>query len=375
MLYFFRQRNAVQLLIMPLLMQKRFLFSILLLFLSIAQIHAQGAQDSDVYCAVKKGSKWGFINKAGKAVIPFKLEDTYPFNEGVAAVKYKGKWGYLDAHERFVVKPIFATAHSFHDGRALISFNDTLTKTITFGYIEQDGDMVLPLADNQFGYDFHDGLARVRIAQGGDQAFGFVDTTGNFALLPNYELAMDFSEGAAAVFYNDKWGFIDEKGHAIIPPLFDATYGFHERLAYVEMAGKATYIDPQGKPVLPSPMTDIDFEYREGLVAFKKDGKMGFMDTKGAVVIPPKFDNKDFSNFNEGLAMVQVKDAKGNLKWGFCDKTGNLAVPAIFDFVKDFHYGAAVAVKNNKYGIIDMKGNWIIKPIYDDALGFTPYYR
>ena len=45
---------------------------------------------------VRLNGKWGFIDKSGKVVIPFKYDDALPFSEGFAVVELDGKDGYID---------------------------------------------------------------------------------------------------------------------------------------------------------------------------------------------------------------------------------------------------------------------------------------
>ena len=58
--------------------------------------------DFDIYsfkeglAGVKFNDKWGFIDKEGREVIPFKYDDINPFSEGVALVKINSKKGYID---------------------------------------------------------------------------------------------------------------------------------------------------------------------------------------------------------------------------------------------------------------------------------------
>lgn len=53
------------------------------------------------------------------------------------------------------------------------------------------------------------------------------------AIAPQYEDAMPFSEGLAAVKKDGKWGYIDESGAVVIPFQFDRAYGFNEGYAIV----------------------------------------------------------------------------------------------------------------------------------------------
>ncbi len=46
--------------------------------------------------SVKKGSKWGFIDKKGKVVIPFQYSHTASFKNGLAYVEKDNKEFYIN---------------------------------------------------------------------------------------------------------------------------------------------------------------------------------------------------------------------------------------------------------------------------------------
>lgn len=50
------------------------------------------------------GGKWGFIDKAGREVIPCRYDDAGSFDEGVARVKLNGEWLSIDPSGRTVVE-------------------------------------------------------------------------------------------------------------------------------------------------------------------------------------------------------------------------------------------------------------------------------
>lgn len=55
--------------------------------------------------AVQLKGKWGYIDKTGKQVIPFKYDSVTRFDlnvKGQAQVKYDGKWFYIDKEGGFV---------------------------------------------------------------------------------------------------------------------------------------------------------------------------------------------------------------------------------------------------------------------------------
>ena len=49
--------------------------------------------------------KWGFIDKAGKMVIPPQFANVNDFHEGLAAASVGDKWGYIDKTGKFVINP------------------------------------------------------------------------------------------------------------------------------------------------------------------------------------------------------------------------------------------------------------------------------
>lgn len=73
---------------------------------------------------------------------------------------------------------------------------------------------------------------------------------------------------------------------------------------------------------------------------------------------------------HEGKAQVFAA-AKIGGKWGYVDKVGNIAVPFNYDAVAErFHEGLAWAKRGTKFGFIDAKGKWIIKPKFDTVVDF-----
>lgn len=148
-----------------------------------------------------------------------------------------------------------------------------------------------------------------------------------------------FSEGLALVSYleeaNYKYGYINELGEEVIPLKYDVAWDFSEGLAAVYFNGKYGYIDKDGKEI-------IGFEYElaekfsEGLAAVASSGesgyKWGYIDKSGNEVVPIKHDNG--KNFSEGLAVVGL-----NGKFGYIDSVGNEIIPLKYDLAYDFSEG------------------------------------
>lgn len=163
-----------------------------------------------------------------------------------------------------------------------------------------------------------------------------IEEIADAALSYAYEKHNDFSEGYAAVRRHDKWGLVDLGLQEAIEPEYD----------------------------------DIGFLH-EGFVVVKSGSKYGYLNMRSCAnnhkCTDLKFDKA--SDFRNGMARVKIGD-----KYGFVanTKTNELAIPCIFDEVRDFdHAYPYAAVKfEGKYGMIDKSGNYVITPQFDS---FTAY--
>ena len=220
--------------------------------------------------------------------------------------------------------------------------------------------------------------------------------TGQIVINPQFDGALPFSDGLAAVRIGDensgKWGYIDKQGKFAVNPQFDGAASFSEGLAEVRIGdnktGKWGYIDKQGKFAV-NPQFDSIGAFSEGLAAVRigddDSGKWGFVDNKGAVVVTPQFGPADIwelsdgtigfpSHFSEGLAEVRIGDNKTG-KVGYIDKQGKFAVNPQFDSTQAFSEGlAAVRIGHDnagKSGYIDKQGRYVVNLQFDGAEQFS----
>src|SRR5215831_16858747 len=178
------------------------------------------------------------------------------------------------------------------------------------------------------------GMLLVIIATAGlaaaEEKYGYIDTTGQLTIPPQFRSAQSFSDGLAAVQTetDGNWGYIDKTGKVVIPPGFVTAEYFSEGLARVQThEGKNVYVDKTGKVTTPpwnQTMPNMTIgRFKDGLARIRVGGKVGFIDSTGKVVIEPLFDHA--SQFSEGLAPVKISK-----KWGFIDRSGEIVIPPQF---------------------------------------------
>lgn len=131
---------------------------------------------SEGLAPVKQGSKWSYIDTAGKIVIETQFDAAGKFSEGLAAVKVDKKWGYIGKSGNMVINPAFDSADSFSEGLARISINDQ------WGFIDKNGRMVIGLFAQGGVKPFSNGLARTGNEKG---EHGYIDKSGNYVWKPS----------------------------------------------------------------------------------------------------------------------------------------------------------------------------------------------
>lgn len=108
-----------------------------------------------------------------------------------------------------------------------------------------------------------------------------------------------------------------------------------------------------------------------GLIAVKMNEYWGFMDENGTVVIPPTW--AEVENFNDyGYSIVRFKEGR---RIAVIDKSGSYVLgPSDYSKLEFISEDLIIAVKDNKKGLITLKGKVIIPCDYDDIYVREDYY-
>ncbi len=369
---------------------------------------------------VKVGDKYGFQTINGKRVIPAIYDYAEPFSEGLALVKFEPQkmlidtmgnlkplsaypgdptirldWGYRHSGKPIIVttwktiafinpegkKVLFVPyqdAESFKGGRAKVYKGDKFNyidkkgnllgewqeipddyhvaeHNGKFGYINKNNRLVIPYKFD-YGYDFHNGIAKVRIGN----KWGYINKQGDL-ITDLFDEISDFEDGIAITRQGNKYAIINQDGQ-VISHWFDHIYPFHQGIARVKNDGKYNFINKAGKLISSQWFEDAD-DFYEGLAKIKLNGKWGFINTEGKIVVKPQYDWA--SSIVGGIAKVS-KDGKYTL----INNQGQ-QITDWFDRIFFFSEGLAVVAKDGKWGYIDINGHIVIPLQYDRAYAFT----
>ncbi|MBL0357366.1 MAG: WG repeat-containing protein [Chitinophagaceae bacterium] len=208
------------------------------------------------------GGYWGFINKEGKEVIPFKFEGVESYSKELIMVKVNNLCGYIDRVGKEIIKPRYIWINDFSEGFATgrryltneeltaIGKNPAIDKVEAWTFFDTKGNEIITPKYNAISPP-KEGLLMVTIVPAPYQPekYGYIDKKGKVAIEIKYDGSYGFSEGLASVYNRDenKWGYIDTKGNLIIAYKYSSAYNFKDGVAKVKIGTIDYLLDKYGK--------------------------------------------------------------------------------------------------------------------------------
>jgi hypothetical protein len=182
---------------------------------------------------------------------------------------YPGNWfyGFIDKFGKWKVEPTLESATSFNDGISIVQKNKRQ-------YFMNTNGSTSSVLDHPYVNDFSEGFAIVHMEKETSYEVYFIDSKGEKLGNTTFEAARPFSNGLASVQLQDKWGFIDTTGQIVIEPQYYIESSFTEDLAPVSQ--------------------EVDSLNNSYFIE-------AFIDTAGNIIIPFK-KRVDYGNFRNGIA-------------------------------------------------------------------------
>jgi hypothetical protein len=216
--------------------------------------------------------RFGFINRTGDLVVPFRYDDADNFVRGRARVKSGQLFGMIDTTGAEVIAVKYSILGDLNSGLALFRNKEK------FGFLDSAGQVIIP-ASYEFARDFSDGLAAVLVKD----KFGFINTSGELIITPRFEAVKAFSEGKAAVRLEGKWGFVNTKGDWVLRNVFDNAGVFREGLCPVLVKRKWGFTDTTGRLAIPAEF-DAAGAFHDGIADVVFRNLNLYVNSKGMVL-------------------------------------------------------------------------------------------
>lgn len=310
-----------------------------------------------------ENGKYGYVDQNGKEWIEGKYDAAEEFAEDLAVVKMGNYFGYIDRTGEIVIPLNYTDAQSFSGGRAKVA------KDHLYGYIDTDNAEIIPCIYT----DIRPFTSTLAFAYLGKKV-GIIDYAGKVLVPVKYDGITQINEGLYAVNIGIQYGFLNGQWNEILPCRYG--YNITQTQSGNELISLRTQFDPH----------PISFSGQKN--------KYGLMDMSGNVLAECKYE-KMGSFANSDLAYVIL-----NEKIGYINTEGTEVVPPIYDYSRtlspdryalfkgdcchliDCHTGKRVTDKeftsikkhrdslfqvkvNDKFGMIDSDGNYVLDPIYE----------
>lgn len=221
--------------------------------------------------------------------------------------------------------------------------------------------------------------------------YGFMNGQGQLMIPAMYNEVGPFQEGLAVVSKEDSFGIIDKKNQVIVDFQYDEILEFVKNHAIVRKENKFGLIDRLGKLKFPIIYDDINL-LPDGLYEVVLEGKSNYYNSNFELQLI--VDGVAYVSFSRQMALKHPEfeligelDSHTNravVKVGgqlnYIDSTGKLLLTNPLEWFSDalilskFYSGFAVFRKKGKYGLIDVAGKVIQKPVYESSGPYTGFW-
>lgn len=275
-----------------------------------------------------------------------KLPELIPFVQN-------NNWGYCDSAKNVMIAAQYHSAEPFENGMALVWDLKAKEKFL----IDSKG--------NKISTPFS-----ILMKNEGNE-FIITDAEGNFGLLnkqlqvlvkPGYTGIGSLHGSFIELMKEEKSGIYNvQTKQWTLPMKFnnysEHIFGTYYGLMNEEMSYRAIFNVETGKEIL----SDVSYAYplneKAGLILFQ-DGQCGIMNHYG---------NMQFKTAHRlcyPASENRIGFTPDEKKYGYMNFRGKVILEPQFDFVFNFIRNRAVVSINEKFGVIDTSGNWIIQPEY-----------
>lgn len=299
---------------------------------------------TDGVFTIEQDERIGYADADGSIFLPPQYKHAGIFSHGLAPVASGEYWGFIDRSGEFVIQPQFiCEPEAFSENFAFCRSNNRDS-----GIIDREGNWkATNFSSYTNPFQFYDGYALALSHE--SEPMCYVDSSGELCFGKSFSHASSFSEERAIVIETDDsdlMGFIDTSGNYILTPQADIACPFHEGLAFIHSTAFTGFIDKNGQQVF-SIKAPINYSFYSRTEVFIQPS-YGFLRVEDGCVFVP------FENDSSKLL-----DTKGKV---------------VFDFAKiEKEYGTvlyahggkekfAITKKNENYHFINFKGKTIADP-------------
>jgi len=342
--------------------------------------------------------KNGIIKTNGNWILEQKYSfiDDKIFEQGndLLLIEENNKVGYADKTGKIIVKPLYdAIQDNFSEIYFAKKGISEVKKGGLIGYINHEGKEILPLEFAKVAdfYGIYDVKDAVTVAQKPNnkqnRKYGTIDRHNNTIIPFEYDfIGMDNrNDTLSFVKQNNNWGVINPFGKTVVPIRYSSvkylqkpSINSNTKQALIEVfldSAVVSYLDAKGNFLEENP--------NQNLIIVKENGKFGIKTDANAetFLVNPSYDFiEEFGKIGKtSWAKVGIKDPKNakQLLYGIVDNKGNTILRPDYLEIGIFSEGKIAVQQNHKsrdkqlFGYLDENGKKVIDFMYYKAFPFS----
>lgn len=351
---------------------------------------------------------FGLADTLGNVLCEPKYDEIGAFENGSAIIQLNGKLGLIDNRGKELVSPKYEQIQRIENSKwSLIKLNSK------WGALDHSGTLVVNTRYDRPAGTF---LNHALLATGNN--FDLISISGEIIRLPETIDAAFLSNGVIVLTTNGLSGLMNMSGEIIVPLEYNGLFPLKNELTIYLKNGKRG-IFKNGKSILSMEYDFIDtceIGFKVGVnagnlecidmsVSSRPIVKWGLLDSNTKLLIPCVYDQ--IGNYSEGYATVTKHNSCKESVWGAINSKGEQIIPFNFQYVgnysdglffanrggkseylnasgevkfncrkglgSDFSGGFALIKKRDLIGIINSKGQQVVRPRYVILNQITPF--
>lgn len=324
------------------------------------------------YSIVKKGNKSGFLDTAGRLVVPCIYDKIKLFSEGFAAVQRKGMWTFVNESGEELLPPQFNDVDDFLLGFAEVNRGAKPGPDPRYENLGGEFETMEVDIEMDFGADSEEET------HGGK--WGLIDTNGHFHLECQYDDIWYWKDRELMVMKkDDKAALFDFNGNALTDFKYDWINVNAEGISYTLLDEKeGGVLNEKGEEVREKNYEFVS-DFHHGLAKAIFNDKTGVVNNQGKEVIATKYDGvkiltDELISVNIGGYYSDYRFTGG--KWGVVNAKGEILMPIEFESVaypNDRNY--SVVKKNGKLGLVHLTNGQEIIPLEFGEIKWMAHLR
>ncbi|MCB0738864.1 MAG: WG repeat-containing protein [Bacteroidetes bacterium] len=331
------------------------------LFLAVLVLIPINALAAKVFVPFKENRKYGYMDLDKNVIVKPAFDRTYIFKEEMGRFRYKDKYGYFNKSGQIVIKNVYSEAWDFKEGLAKIR------EGVRCGFIDKTGKQVIKVIGEDCS-EFTNGFAIIKRMH----KYGYINKDGAEIFEPVLTKAEPFENGMALIHIGSKYGLINETGNYILPPAYDFIGVSDGEYIRARIGGLWYIYNKKGEKLhTTSHIITTDCENgRFGFAKYETDMVQykGYINPEGEEIVSPKY--RWVGRFSGGLGVVNHEE-----KYGVINKDGQFVVEPQYQSTLGKYVEDRLGVKKDgKWGFIDPRGAKTVDFKYEDIQDYANGY-